>query len=440
MFSIAISLARFNRQTIYNLSLLLVFFLLHVTLPPSILAQTAPSNTFPPKLTIDQAIDEAIQNNLGLFAERMNLTIAEASLITARLRPNPVLSLSGDHISPSDINSPPTELALRIDVPIETGNKRQRRIDVADYNKAIAEVQLLDAIRKLKLDVSQACVSLLQTKAQLELALNNQRLLEELVRLNEVRVQGGSIAALELTRSRVAMFQFRSNVRRAELELVTAKTKLQGLLGRKAMSNEFDILGELKEPLHSPGLELVSLIDMALAMRPDLKVLERQVARSQSELKLQLALARVDYTVGTEYRRQGFNGGGNLLGVFFSVPLPLFNRNQGEIARVTAEHEQFLRQLQARRAEVMVEINTAYEEFRSARALVESIEKDVVGTAEQARNGAAYVYRVGASTLIDFLDPQRAFNETMQSYNEAQAAYRRATIQLNASVGKEVIQ
>src|SRR5216684_3815618 len=163
MFSIAISLARFNRQTIYNLSLLLVFFLLHVTLPPSILAQTAPSNTFPPKLTIDQAIDEAIQNNLGLFAERMNLTIAEASLITARLRPNPVLSLSGDHISPSDINSPPTELALRIDVPIETGDKRQRRIDVADYNKAIAEVQLLDAIRKLKLDVSQACVSLLQT-------------------------------------------------------------------------------------------------------------------------------------------------------------------------------------------------------------------------------------------------------------------------------------
>ena len=392
------------------------------------------------KLTIEQAINEATENNLSLLAERMNLTIAEASLITARLRPNPLLSLSGDHINPGDINNPPTELAFRIDVPIETGDKRQRRMAVAEHDKAIVEVQLFDAIRKLKLEVSQACVALLQAKAQLGIVVDSVRLLDGLVRLNEIRVQAGSIIPLELTRSRVSMFQFRSDVRRGELNLITAKTKLQTLLGRKTVSDEFDILGELKEPMRAPGLGLASLVDLALITRPDLKALERQVERSQSELQLQLAEAKVDYSVGTEYRRQGFNGGANTLGVFFSVPIPFFNRNQGEIARVTAEHERLLRQLQARKVEITAEIRTAYEEFRSARALVESIEQELLGSAEQARTISAYLYRTDASTLTDFLDTQRAFSETMQNYYEAQAAYRRAAIQLNANVGKEVVQ
>ena len=82
----------------------------------------------------------------------------------------------------------------------------------------------------------------------------------------------------------------------------------------------------------------------------------------------------------------------------------------------------------------------AFQEFRSARELVESIETDLLKPAEQARDTSAYVYRSGASSLIEFLDAQRAFNETMQSYHEAQAAYRRALTQLNATIGKEAIQ
>lgn len=391
------------------------------------------------KLTVEQAIDEGIGNNLGLLAERMNLTISEASLITARLRPNPLLSLGGDHINPANINDPPTELSFRIDVPIETGDKRERRMAVAEHDKSIAELRFRDAVRKLTSDVSEACVNLLQAKAQLQIALGSVRLLDQLVRLNEVRVQAGSVIPLELTRSRVSMFQFRSDVRRAELSLVAAKAKLQTLLGRKTVSDEFDILGGPKEAMPELGLELGSLVDLALATRPDIKALERQVERSQADFKLQLAQAKVDYLVGTEYRREGFHSGANLLGVFFTVQLPFFSRNQGEIARATAEREQLLRQLQARRLEVTVEVKTAYEEFRSARELVESIEQELLNGAEQARIISAYLYRTDASTLTDFLDTQRAYNETAQSYYEAQAATRRAAIHLNASVGKEVV-
>jgi cobalt-zinc-cadmium efflux system outer membrane protein len=394
----------------------------------------------PVKLTIEQAIDEAVQNNLGLLAERMNLTIAEASLITARLRPNPLLSLGGDHINPSNISNPPTELSFRIDVPIETADKRERRIAVAEHDRSIAEWRFLEAIRTLKLDVSQACVALLQAKAQLGIAARSVRLLDGLVRLNETRVQSGSVIPLELTRSRVSMFQFHHDVRRAELSLTTAKAKLQTLLGRKTVSDEFDIVGEMVEPMPGPTLELSSVVGLALATRPDLKVLERQVERSQADLKLQLAQAKADYLIGTEYRRQGFSAGANLLGVFFTVPLPFFNRNQGEIARAIAEHEQLLRQLQARKLEITAEVKTAYEEFRSARILVESIEDELLNAAEQARIISAYLYRTGESTLTDFLDTQRAYEETAQSYYEAVAASRRAAIQLNAGVGKEVAQ
>jgi cobalt-zinc-cadmium efflux system outer membrane protein len=392
------------------------------------------------KLTIEQAIDEAVQNNLGLLAERMNLTIAEASLITAKLRPNPLLTLGGDHINPGNINDPPTELSLRIDVPVETGDKRERRIVVAEHDKSIAELRFLDAIRNLKLEVSQACVALLQAKAQLEIAVGSVSLLDGLVRLNEIRVQAGSVIPLELTRSRVSMFEFRSDVRRAEMSLIAAKAKLQTLLGRKTVSDEFDVVANLHEPIVGPVLSLSSLIDVALATRPDLKALERQVQRSEADLKLQLALAKVDYFVGTEYRRQGFNPGANTVGVFFTVPLPFFSRNQGEIARVSAEHEQLLRQLQARKVEITAEIKTTYEEFRSARTLVESIEGELLNGAEQARLLSAHLYRTGASTLTDFLDTQRAYNETVRSYYEALAASHRAAIQLNAGVGTEVAQ
>jgi cobalt-zinc-cadmium efflux system outer membrane protein len=275
----------------------------------------------------------------------------------------------------------------------------------------------------------------------LALSLDNLRTFEEVVRVNDVRVRAGSISPLELTRSQVAMLQFRGSVKRAELELVTAKTKLQNLLGRKAPSDDFDVLGELKVPLASTELKLIPLQELALDARPDVQVLKLTQARSQSELKLQLAQGKVDYTWGAEYRRQqGINGKSNSLGFFFSVPLPLYNRNQGEIARVRAEQEQLTHQMAALRAQVVAEVKTAYQEFRSATELVESIEQDLLKPAGQARDTAAYVYRGGASSLIEFLDAQRAFNETMQSYHEAQAAYRRAAIQLDTTVNKEVFQ
>jgi cobalt-zinc-cadmium efflux system outer membrane protein len=393
-------------------------------------------------LTPDRAVEEAVKNNLSLLAEQLNLSIAEAELITARLRPNPVFSFSSDHLdllgsgfNQSNGGGPP-EYSWRVDLPIERGRKRELRIEHARFAREIAEAQLLDSVRKLVLDVKQAVVDVLLARARLNLARENLVTLEQVVNLNTVRVNAGAVAPLELTRSRVAMLQFSSNVKRSELELATAKTRLQNLLGRKPV-DAFDIIGDLQS--NPARVDLSDLEAAALALRPDLQALERTQALSQTNLKLQAAQGKVDYLAGAEYRRsQGINGRYNSLGFFFSVPLPLFNRNQGEIARVAAEQEKIIRQMRALKADVLAEVKRSYQEIENSRELLDNIERELLKPAAQALDTVTYTYRAGAATLMEFLDAQRSYNETMQSYYEAQAAYRRAANQINAVTGKEV--
>ncbi|MFO0794774.1 MAG: TolC family protein [Candidatus Brocadiaceae bacterium] len=398
-----------------------------------------------PILTVDQAINEALRNNLGLQAEQMNIQIAESSVTTARLRPNPTLSLGDSYLAyfggySLDRGANPSEVATRIDVPVERGGKRKLRIETAEYNKKIVNAQLLDSIRRLKLEVTTSCIDVLRAKSNLALALDNLRTFEELVRINDARVKAGAINPQDLTRSQVAMHQFQSTVKRAELDLSNAKIKLQSLLGRKKISDIFDIQGELKVTVKNPNLEFNTLQETAFSSRPDLNALELTEEQSQSALKLQQANAKVDYSVGVQYQRTFASDDFNSMGLSLSVPLPVFSRNQGEIARVHAERERLLRQKEAVKAQVLNEAKTAYNEFTTGLELVNSIERNLLKPAEQARDTAAYIYRTGASSLIEFLDAQRAFNETMQSYYEALATYQNAINNLNAAVGKEVIK
>jgi cobalt-zinc-cadmium efflux system outer membrane protein len=397
-------------------------------------------------ISIKDAVAEAIVNNPGLRAERLAIPVAEAARITAGLRPNPVASYSADHLDAlgtgfNEINNAgPPELAFRVDYPWERGRKRELRLDTAGYLSRIARAKLDDSVRKLTLDVTLACIDLMEAKSKLALATDNLHSLEGIVKLNEIRVSAGSTAPVELTRSRVAMLQFRASVRTNELALATARIRLQALLGRVPGAGLIDIDGDMKAPLPPQGPDLARIQQMALASRPDLHANQLDQARSLADLRLQLAQGKVDYTFGAEYRRQqGVNGRGNMLGFFFSTPIPVFNRNQGEIARVRAEQEQIRKTSDALRAQISSEVTSAFQEYESTRALTAEIERDLLRPSTEARDTTAYVYKAGASSLVEVLDAQRAFNETMSTYYGAQADYRRASSRLAAAVGQEVI-
>jgi cobalt-zinc-cadmium efflux system outer membrane protein len=195
----------------------------------------------------------------------------------------------------------------------------------------------------------------------------------------------------------------------------------------------------MRQDVQVPALQ--ELRQLAVKLRPDLLALRRDILRAQAELKLQQAGARQDLTVGTEYRRQqGINGKSNSLGFFVEVPIPLFDRNEGEIERARQERSQTELRLQAQEQAVIAEIDTAYQQYAAARDLLQIMDQTMLGQAREVREITDYSYRRGDATLLELLDSQRAYNETMQGYNEARAEYARALYLLDSVSGKEAIR
>jgi len=397
-------------------------------------------------LTIEQAVQEALQHNLGLFAQQAGLASADAAIVTARLRPNPVLSaeaVNQDWLGTgfNDQNGAgPQEYAAHVDVPFEMGGKRERRVDLATQARTVAGAQYEDAVRHLRLDVTLAAIDVLEAKSKLQLAQSNYAQLQTLQALNDRRLQSGAIAQVEVSRSRVAMLQYAATVRSAQLDLDAARLKLLPLLGHPPTDPPVDIVDDLRlAPSVSPP-DLAALQQAARETRPDLRAAAADQARTQADLRLQVAQGKVDYTVGAEYRRQqGVNGKGNLLGLFVSVPLPVFNRNQGEIARAGADQEHAARTIAALQSDVAAEVAGAFQEYESSRQLLIEIERDLLKPSEDARQATAYMYQAGATSLIDVLDAQRAYNDTMDTYYSAQATYRRAHAKLALITGKDML-
>jgi cobalt-zinc-cadmium efflux system outer membrane protein len=406
---------------------------------PPVLAQDARA-----PVSIEQAVQEALSHNLALLAERSSLTVADAAMVTARLRPNPVFSGSADHLDllgtgfSEENNGGPPEIAWRVDVPLERGRKRDARIALAAAVKSSAEAEFADALRALRQDVTLACVDLLAAQSTRALVADTLRAFEQLARVNRARVAAGSIAPSESTRSDVAMLQFRATAVRADLDVAAAAARLRVLLGRPP-GEDIALTDSLASARSRETPDLEHLQSLAFDARPDLRALQLSQAKSTADLRLQEALGVIDYTVGAEYRRQqGISGRSNSLGFFFSTPLPFSNRNQGEIARATAERDQASLRIDARKAQIAADVRSAHHEYATMAALVASVEREMLSPATKARDTAAYTYQAGSTSLLELLDAQRAFNDTMQSYVDAQAGLRRAAARLNAAVGSEV--
>jgi cobalt-zinc-cadmium efflux system outer membrane protein len=402
-------------------------------------AQTAGAP--PDRVTIGQAVQLAVEHNLNLLAERYNLSIGDARIITAKLRPNPVVSLGLDYVDfqhhfNNDNQGGPTEYNLRTDLVLERGGKRERRIEVARTAREVAQLQLLNTTRTLVLDVQNAFVDVLQAKDNLELARENLQAFQSIVEVNTTRVRAGDLAKVELVRTQVAALQFQSAVRLAESKLKMAGNKLQSLMGRAAPASSFDVVGGLRRDAGPLVLETVSA--QAAELRPDLLALRKDQARSLAEIRSQLAQGKVDFTVGTEFHRQFYNGNANALGFFFSAPLPVFNKNQGEIERARQEQEQILARIRAAEADVQNEVRNAWVQYTTSRALLESIEHDLLDQAREVRTTMEYSYRRGEASLVEFLDAQRAFNDARQSANDARADFARSLYAIDAISGKAV--
>jgi cobalt-zinc-cadmium efflux system outer membrane protein len=394
-------------------------------------------------LGIQQIVAEALARNLSLLARRYDITIAEARLLQARLRPNPLVNvennflnlLGAGSVSGGGATGPPETTSV-LYWEVETGGKRRLRSEAARQAAAAAEAGFLEARRLLILEVQNAFLDLVLAKENARTLREILETFENLVKINQTRYEAGEIARVELLRSEVAALQFRNQLRGAELRVRQEAVRLQWLMGRPAPAPDLDVAAEFRRDEPVEGLE--ELIEAALAARPDLAALRREVERLDAEVRLQKAQALPNLQFGFSHHKQYVGPfPGQTVGFRFEIPLPLWNRNQGEIERARQEREQAAARLRALEQQIRAEAVSAWERHLTARRLLGSIEQEMIARAMRVRETIEFAYRRGEASFIDLLDAQRTLLETMQGYNEARVEYARTLYLLDAIAGRE---
>jgi len=256
-------------------------------------------------------------------------------------------------------------------------------------------------VRQVIAGVKSAFVDAQYAKENLKLAQENLKGVEGVVSINEAPPHSGDLAQLELDRSRVAPLQYRIAVRQAELQLDQAKSRLQLLTGWRRKSADIDVSGEIQNDAAAPSAS--DLECLALSRRPDYLSYQQKQARSRADLRLQLANAKVDYVFGTEYTRQSAWGiAGNSLGLYFSMPLRVFNKNQGEIPRAQREISLNAARAEALETGIRTEGENGYRQYTVSKRLLASVETEMLAKARRVRGAPEYSYKRGEASLHDF--------------------------------------
>ena len=379
------------------------------------------------RLTLDDAVGAAIRHNATLGAKRAELEAIRANEITAALRPNPTASYSAEQLANSSTEPQYTVILAQ---PIETGGKRQRRIESARAATRTTGHELSDVRRLVVAQVKSAFSGVLVAQATLVLAEQNLATLDEIERLQRVRAEKGDISQLELLRLQVQRFAFERDAGDARQAIEAAKIALRATVGPEAVADSFDVLGELD--FRDVSLNRDQLRQRALANRPDLQAAQAARDKARADVNLARANAWWDVTPQIEYQRIGPE---NTIGFGFSFPLRIFDRNQGEIARTRSEVERSDALTRSVTVQALAEVDTAVSAVTIQQARVVALRDTYLPKAQQARATVEFAYRRGGSSLLDFLDAQRTYRETALEHLRAMGNYWSALYQLEAAVG-----
>jgi cobalt-zinc-cadmium efflux system outer membrane protein len=390
-----------------------------------------------PALTLDQAVQRALERNLAIEAARHRVDAARAEQLAASLYPNPTLTLSAENLKVSG----PTpigdlyEVGGTLSQPLELGDKRARRRAVADVTVAVAEAQLAEVLQQRVAEVKRAfheTVLAREAFAHGRALLQN---LDEVVALNQARLEAGDIAEGELIKVRLERLKAEAAVDQAELAMRQAGIKLLELLGETDFAHAGQVDGRLARPADGAVPELSALRLDAQRDRPSLLVAERTTTLAERRLAFEQSRAAPDPSPFIGVRRVGENNT-VLFGV--AVPLPLFDRNQGPIARVTAEAKGARAELELHRTRVLAEVETAYRAWRTAGTQVGRLETALLPRAEESRSIALAAYREGATGLLEYLEAERTLADIRQQYARALFEAQAARLALELALGREI--
>jgi cobalt-zinc-cadmium efflux system outer membrane protein len=403
------------------------------TAPP----QAGTTQTASARISLEDAIRKALQHNHALQALRTTIQQSLAEEITANLRPNPVLGLDAQFLpifQPSQFTSDYIDQQAQFDAGLgylfERGRKRQHRLQAAQDVTAVVRSQVSDNERQLVFNVGQQFVDVLLAESTLEFAQQDLNSFQNTVDISNERFRVGDLSEGDFLKIKLQLLQFQSDVSAAKLAKLQALAALRQLLGFESVPDDYDVQGTLDyQPVHA---DLNGLKSVAVINRPDLRAAQLAVTSAESQLALQQANGKMDFTGTFNYTH---TAGTNSGAFFFSMPLPIFNRNQGEIARARYGITQAQEQARETTQQVSTDVVQAYENLRTNDQIIKLYQGGYVDQAKQSRDISEYAYRKGAASLLDFLDAERTYRANQLAYRQALASYMLAMEQMRQAVG-----
>jgi outer membrane protein, heavy metal efflux system len=397
-------------------------------------------------LTWEQAKAKFEAANPVLKADAANVDEMKAEEITAFLRPNPQFTFAADGTQIAPHNGVWTPFKGTTEQPNfsylhEREHKRELRLESAKEGTAITESQHIDLERNLIFGLRSAFVQTLQAKAVLELAKADLEYYDKIIDISRARFNAGDLAKIDLARIELQRVQYESEIETAIVNLRTQKIALLLLLDDRTPVDQFDVTG-----VFDLGPDLQPLSDyhqIALDNRPDLRAAIQTIQQSQTNHKLAWANGSTDPTFGAWYTYNSSTNNPNAnqtLGVSVSVPLRIFDKNQGEKKRTLIDIDRSQNAAEAAKAQVFSDVDDAYELVRSNIALIKPYKAQYLDQSVYVRDTVTFAYQHGGASLMDFLNAQSDYRVVQLAYLQLIGAYMTAAGQMNLAVGREAIQ
>ena len=406
-----------------------------------VIAGTVPSGAYAQKsMTWQQVKDQFETANPTLRAGRIGIDEAKAQETTAYLRPNPDMTTTFDQIAPFNGNPyrpfGSVQPVLSASYLHERGGKRELRLESARKATAVAQSQFADQERTLLFNLRNAFVQTLQQKAVVALATENLAYYDCLLGLSGERFKAGDIAQVDLDRLELQRVQFETDLQNALVNLRTAKIQLLTLLNDRTPIEQFDVTGsfEYTEQI----LTLDELHQTALVNRPDLKAAMQSVDKAKTDYRLAVANGAADPTFGMDLARNPPIPA--YIGFSVTVPLRIFDRNQGEKARTQLDIRRNERLQDATEAQVFSDADSAFATLNSNRVLLRAYRNKYLDQATRVRDTVSFSYQNGGASLLDFLNAQNDYRSVQLNYLNLVGTYMTAASQLNMAMGTEVIK
>lgn len=418
--------------------------ILALWLPIAICAQTPSSDQQPVAtfqgqeyLTLDSATEQFLRKNLVVEAARLELGVAEAERVGARLRPRPGLTVSAENLrlSGPTPSSRLYEFGALVAQPIELGDRKAVRMELAERTVAVSEAQLTQILRRQLFDLKRTYYESVLAKSILSIEQENRDNFEGLLRFNRARFEEGYIAEGDLIKVRLERIKFDFAVATAALNFRKAKIRLLELVGDAdyERAEKVDVRSRFDVP--TVKIELAQLKETALANRPEIKVAEAEVAQAESVLKLERSRAKGDVTPYVGYKRVGVD---NTVLAGVTVPLPFGNRNQSGVARAEAEQRITETNLRFARNHALAEVEAAYHGYETAREQIRAYEGGLLKQADESRDIQLSAYQEGAAELITLIEAQRTRTEVRANYYKAILDFYTSIFQLELATGTDI--